>query len=739
MKYIIERVREYMKKKAVRARLRKTISVLCCLVVFVTTYAMMLPSLALEKEATCGKEEHEHTADCYTRELVCGQEESEEHQHTDECYEDVLSCGKEVHIHTEDCYPQEEPEEEEPEETVQEEPEEVPEEEPAAEENVQEEKEEPEEEEPEESVQEESEEASQDEPAQRVTDDAGQEQDADDDKDDENGSAELDKEKPQEKEDEDSPDFADPEKLDKIKFAKILTDDTTIYYLPEDVDRDDQEAMDKGWKPIDQKVKLDPEEEVLLHIAYEIPAGSLNVTNTKTEYSLPLGIRMTEEQVKFINEHRNKVYEGTDRNADYLLYAGEYEIEEKKNDEGEVTERKLVIRFNEYAYGKAGGEKMTDGTVTVKPEKIEGFIEMPVFASDLLRLEKEGDDTNNVYRMEWNEDKDLDTIIYFDEEKLDAFLKAQNGDNSQADAAQEEADGESADDNAAKGKTDDGKDRNEDGENVIIQDLEEDDIEGSGEDAENPEEGSTQDAAEQNEADAASDEEAEAAPEFKLTVGEGASLTRIITALELKTEEEAEQFVSEEVEDVQVSNPDLIEVAHKGKILWIFGKEDWTITAKDHFISRETLTVTTKDGEVLEIILTDAELVACEDGKTYEVTASGETYEVILAYGAESGLPAEGITLDVTEITPEDDGYDAYLAEADGAVGDSKSVSTLKLFDIKILVFGKEVEPTGPVNVSIKMKDKQVEENEEVSVLHFQEEGETEVLDSENVQVLEAQ
>ena len=94
MKYMVERVREYINRKTVRARMRKVISILCCVVVFVTTYALVLPSLALEKTAICGKEEHEHSADCYSRELICGQEESEEHQHTDECYEDVLTCGK---------------------------------------------------------------------------------------------------------------------------------------------------------------------------------------------------------------------------------------------------------------------------------------------------------------------------------------------------------------------------------------------------------------------------------------------------------------------------------------------------------------------------------------------------------------------------------------------------------------------------------------------------------------------
>ena len=52
---------------------------------------------------------------------------------------------------------------------------------------------------------------------------------------------------------------------------------------------------------------------------------------------------------------------------------------------------------------------------------------------------------------------------------------------------------------------------------------------------------------------------------------------------------------------------------------------------------------------------------------------------------------------------------------------------------------GKEVEPTGPVNVSIKMKDVQAQENEDVQVIHFQEEGETEVLNSKDVEVLNPQ
>ena len=78
--------------------------VLACLVVFATTYALILPAITLEHTAHCGLEEHRHTEACYTRELVCDQEESEEHEHTDACYADVLACELPEHEHGLQCW-----------------------------------------------------------------------------------------------------------------------------------------------------------------------------------------------------------------------------------------------------------------------------------------------------------------------------------------------------------------------------------------------------------------------------------------------------------------------------------------------------------------------------------------------------------------------------------------------------------------------------------------------------------
>lgn len=129
---------------------------LAAVVVFCTTYALILPAITLEQDTICGQEahthsdacystqstlfcelpeqpahthteacyaleetlvcteEHEHTEECYEIQswLACGMEEAAGHTHTAECYEteQMLSCGQEEHVHTAACYPEEEAE-----------------------------------------------------------------------------------------------------------------------------------------------------------------------------------------------------------------------------------------------------------------------------------------------------------------------------------------------------------------------------------------------------------------------------------------------------------------------------------------------------------------------------------------------------------------------------------------------------------------------------------------------------
>ena len=96
-----------------RKRWQKTVSILACLVVFCTVYALILPALTAEADTYCGKEEHTHTEACYEDKLICGKEEGEgAHHHTDDCYReiDALVCQNpesEGHQHTDACYTEE--------------------------------------------------------------------------------------------------------------------------------------------------------------------------------------------------------------------------------------------------------------------------------------------------------------------------------------------------------------------------------------------------------------------------------------------------------------------------------------------------------------------------------------------------------------------------------------------------------------------------------------------------------
>ena len=86
-------------------RWRYLVTSLSCLVVFVTTYALILPVITMTAPPVCELTEHSHTDTCY--ELTCTETE-QAHVHTEDCYvtESRLICmeSEPVHEHTDDCY-----------------------------------------------------------------------------------------------------------------------------------------------------------------------------------------------------------------------------------------------------------------------------------------------------------------------------------------------------------------------------------------------------------------------------------------------------------------------------------------------------------------------------------------------------------------------------------------------------------------------------------------------------------
>lgn len=127
-KKLYPQAHNYIKKHKRKSIWYKLVVSLAAVVVFITTYMLILPAITMEKDTVCGITEHTHTDQCYETAMVltCGMEEGEivgesssdgvisgealehtgeVHVHTDECYseEKTLICTLEEHKHTDEC------------------------------------------------------------------------------------------------------------------------------------------------------------------------------------------------------------------------------------------------------------------------------------------------------------------------------------------------------------------------------------------------------------------------------------------------------------------------------------------------------------------------------------------------------------------------------------------------------------------------------------------------------------
>ena len=406
MKKLIAKIRAILRNRRVRKIWTRTVSSTACLVVFVTTYALILPAITMESEASCGIEahqhdescyeerllcnipesdghahtddcyttiqklicdrsEHLHTSDCYdeegnlicsqeehqhgkecyveTRELICGLEESEGHHHDSSCYEKVLTCKKEVHTHSPACYRED-----------------------AA------------------SV------ATTEHAAIAATTTTSAEDAAIDEA--ANASGTFDPA-------ETAAEGYVPT-LDELDFRQLLNDHTTIYYhRPEGSTEDSGQITD--WQKVDEDTVLEETDILRVYLAYTIPAGSLNETNATARYRLPGNLHLTDEQMEAINQTENGLsglyvdYDtlqitDTEKHSAYLgaeavdgLRTPDQTIEDYlsgNNDanEGEQTAQEIIsavvkadqVYDEDGVYGKKGAYLGTDLVFTFSPYTI---------------------------------------------------------------------------------------------------------------------------------------------------------------------------------------------------------------------------------------------------------------------------------------------------------------------------------------------------------------------------------
>lgn len=116
MQRVKKQAEQYLDKQRRTKRWHKVVTALAGIVVFCTTYALILPAVTMTTPLQCGTEEHTHTDECYITELVtpeprlvCELEETEPHTHDESCYEvsTIIACGLEEcepHAHDESCY-----------------------------------------------------------------------------------------------------------------------------------------------------------------------------------------------------------------------------------------------------------------------------------------------------------------------------------------------------------------------------------------------------------------------------------------------------------------------------------------------------------------------------------------------------------------------------------------------------------------------------------------------------------
>lgn len=106
MRALIKKIRQLLKDKRFRKIWYRGVSSTAAVVVFITTYALVLPAITMESEASCGIPAHQHSTDCYEEQLICDLEESDDHHHTDDCYTVTkeLTCTTPEHQHDESCF-----------------------------------------------------------------------------------------------------------------------------------------------------------------------------------------------------------------------------------------------------------------------------------------------------------------------------------------------------------------------------------------------------------------------------------------------------------------------------------------------------------------------------------------------------------------------------------------------------------------------------------------------------------
>ncbi len=108
-----EKLLRAIRSRKRRIRWQRFVSILACVSIFVTTYALILPASTMDVDeyAVCGMMHHVHTDACYAwnevpeeRTLICTLEEGEQPASEGDAYQESPDAEPLRHVHTDACY-----------------------------------------------------------------------------------------------------------------------------------------------------------------------------------------------------------------------------------------------------------------------------------------------------------------------------------------------------------------------------------------------------------------------------------------------------------------------------------------------------------------------------------------------------------------------------------------------------------------------------------------------------------
>ena len=194
--------------------------------------------------------------------------------------------------------------------------------------------------------------------------------------------------------------------------------------------------------------------------------------------------------------------------------------------------------------------------------------------------------------------------------------------------------------------------------------------------------------------------------QFSLPGGEKITLSDLIEVLGIlgdaysgeKAAFESVEDFRKEVANVEFSDESLVKVTQNDE------DGDWTLESLQPFDTEESLTITMKNGDVVTVKVTDAQI------KTDYLSDSGNLFVVTVTYDEAAKIP-EGSTLHVTEFSENDAEYEyarnSVLADKE-ARGEWVDLSSFGLAALDISILnpdGEEIEPEAPVQVDLRIKE----------------------------------